>query len=153
MEKGDKKEHYKSKMVFKIVLVVALIIVIAFLGYSLYYGTCGNDECFNNALENCKRVEYISYGNMSFAYKIEGKDQDYCSIRVKLLGGEFSDEDSRKLVGKDMVCLIPFGAIIAPESNIDNCHGLLKEGLQEIIISKLHRYISQNIGRLGVGGE
>ena len=40
--------------------------------------------------------------------------------------------------------------MIFPESDINNCHGLLKEGLQDLFISKLHRYIVQNLGEINV---
>jgi len=47
-----------------------------------------------------------------------------------------------------MVCNIPLGSVILPESDLTNCHGILKENLQEQTIIKLHNYISQNLGQI-----
>ena len=48
-----------------------------------------------------------------------------------------------------MDCYVPLGSIVSPESNLAECHGLLKEGLQETIINKLHAYIVKNVGQIG----
>jgi len=37
-----------------------------------------------------------------------------------------------------------------PESNIGKCTGLLKEGLQDLVIKKLHTYLVQNLGKLNL---
>ena len=41
-------------------------------------------------------------------------------------------------------------AIMNPESDIGSCHGPLKEGLQDLIIQKLHSYLVQNLGRINL---
>ena len=47
-----------------------------------------------------------------------------------------------------MDCSVPFGLVIKPESEMKNCHGELKEGLQEIIIENLHTYIVGNLDKI-----
>ena len=47
-----------------------------------------------------------------------------------------------------MECEIPRGMIVLPEDRIDSCHGALKEGLQDMIIQRLHTYILQNLGKI-----
>jgi hypothetical protein len=47
-----------------------------------------------------------------------------------------------------MICSLERGVVIAPESSLDDCAGELKEGLQDLVISRLHKYIVQNIGKI-----
>ena len=47
-----------------------------------------------------------------------------------------------------MTCYMPRGIVMQPESDLNECHGLLKESLQDIIIERLHTYIVQNIGQI-----
>ena len=49
-----------------------------------------------------------------------------------------------------MNCMLPLGVRMIPESDIGNCHGLLKEGLQDIIIKRLHTYLVENIGQINL---
>ena len=35
-----------------------------------------------------------------------------------------------------------------PVENLGLCHGLLKEGLQDLIIKKMHTYIIENMGKI-----
>mgnify|MGYP001355738711 CR=1 FL=1 len=87
---------------------------------------------------------------MIFRYDIKGKDGDYCEVDVELLQGELNNADSLKLEGQSMTCMLLLGVIVAPESDIGLCHGELKEGLQDLVIRKLHTYLVQNLGRLNL---
>ena len=49
-----------------------------------------------------------------------------------------------------MTCMLPEGIVMIPESNIGKCSGLLKEGLQDLVIRKLHTYLVQNLGRINL---
>jgi predicted nuclease of restriction endonuclease-like RecB superfamily len=71
-------------------------------------------------------------------------------VDVELLQGELNNQDSLRLEGFKMRCSLPEGVIMIPESDIGNCKGELKEGLQELIIEKLYTYIVQNLGRLNL---
>ena len=35
-----------------------------------------------------------------------------------------------------------------PESNTKNCHGLLKEAIQEVVINRMYSEIVQNLGKI-----
>jgi len=50
--------------------------------------------------------------------------------------------------GKEMVCYLPLGTITSPQGNLANCHGLLKEEMQSLIINRLHNYIVNNLGQI-----
>ena len=88
---------------------------------------------------------------MTFEYKILLKDGDDCVVKVKLLRGDLSNQDSLALQSKSMKCNLPFGFVVAPEDDISKCHGLLKEGLQDLIIKKMHTYIVQNLEEINSG--
>ena len=81
---------------------------------------------------------------------IKGEEDKGCEVVVKLLQGDLNNADSEKLEGYDMSCVLPLGVVMDPESDISNCHGLLKEGLQELIINKMYNYLVQNLGRLNL---
>jgi len=87
---------------------------------------------------------------MIFEYNIRGETKGACEVEVELLQGELNNVDSLKLEGQSMTCMLPLGAVVAPESDISICHGLLKEGLQDLVIRKLHTYLVQNLGRLNL---
>jgi hypothetical protein len=67
-----------------------------------------------------------------------------------LLQGELSNQDSVRLEGQEMTCFLPKGVVMIPESDIGRCHGLLKEGLQDLVIEKLHAYLVQNLGQINL---
>ena len=75
---------------------------------------------------------------------------DKCVVYVKNLEIAGTKEE-KELRGKDMRCYLPKGIVMAPEEQIADCHGLLKEGLQDLIIKKLHLYIVQNIEEIKEG--
>jgi len=47
-----------------------------------------------------------------------------------------------------MTCYIPYGSLTVPQENLKNCHGELKEELQDVIIKKMHTYILDHIGEI-----
>ncbi len=139
----------RKKFVVLIITVVLLVLVI-FSYY--YYPSCSNKTCFEDYLKVCKKAKFISGGNLVFEYKILGT-HNTCDVSVLLLRGDLSNKESQKLVNKEMICSIPMDLVLAgnvnsPESDLSNCHGLLKEGLQDLIILKLHEQIVQNLGEI-----
>ncbi len=82
--------------------------------------------------------------------RLRGRVGSFCEVDMKLLQGDLDGSDSAKLEGLEMSCSLPYGVATDPESNIENCHGLLKEGLQDLVIRKLHSYLVQNLGRLNL---
>ena len=137
---------------WKWVLAIAVVFVLIYLAWSLFfsYTNCNSWVCFNSRLETCEKTEFIGGGEMIFEYIISGKKGDFCEISVELLQGDLNNQDSIKLEGHLMDCEIPYGAVMTPESDLRLCHGLLKEGLQDLIIRDLHTYLVQNLGRINL---
>jgi len=150
MSKGGKKKvDLKS---WKWVLTITVVVVVLYLVWNwlFAYADCETWVCFNDRLESCSKTEFIAGNEMIFEYIIRGKQGDECKVDIELLQGDLNNRDSLKLEGNKMECMLPYGAVMIPESDIDNCHGLLKEGLQDLIIRDLHAYIVQNLGRINL---
>ena len=128
------------------------LVVLAFSAWYLFfnYEVCQDSSCFDESLRECDRARFVSGDDMIFEYFVKGKSDGNCEVEVELLQGELSNVDSAKLKGQVMTCMLPFGVVVAPESDIGVCHGLLKEGLQDLVIEKLHTYLVQNLGRLNL---
>ena len=134
--------------------VVGVVVFVALLGVGwlafFSYDSCRDQACFDSNLRGCDRAEFVSGDDMIFKYMILGKEDGACEVEVELLQGELNNADSQKLERQKMTCMLPLGAVVVPESDISVCHGLLKEGLQDLIIRKLHTYLVQNLGRLNL---
>jgi len=133
-----------------IVLIVLTILIWGVWAAFFSYATCTNWDCFNNKLERCGRVKFIGGEDMIFEYTIKGINDGKCEVGVQLLQGELNNQDSLKLEMYKMTCMLPKGVIMIPESNIGKCTGLLKEGLQDLVIKKLHTYLVKNLGKLNL---
>ena len=138
--------HWRSFLFFVGIFILFWLVFQVFFAYE----DCRSRECFNNNLRGCDRAKFVSGDDMIFEYVIKGEDDDSCEVVVELLQGELNNADSKKLEGKKMVCMLPFGVIMNPESDIGICHGRLKEGLQDLVIKKLHSYLIQNLGKLNL---
>ena len=146
---GDEKRRYFNWKWFVILIVLAVLfwgIWVIFFSYA----TCETWDCFNNKLEDCNKVKFIGGDDMIFEYVIKGISDGECEVGVQLLQGELNNQDSIKLEMQEMVCMLPSGVVAIPESDIGKCHGLLKEGLQDLIIKELHSTLVQNLGRLNL---
>ena len=146
---GVEKKRYFSWKWFVVLTVLALLI---WGGWVLFfsYDECETWDCFNAHLERCDKVKFIGGGEMIFEYIIEGSSDGECEVGVELLQGELNNQDSLKLEGHKMSCMLPEGVVMIPESDIGKCSGLLKEGLQDLVIKKLHTYLVQNLGRINL---
>ena len=133
-------------------LILCLLVILVFGFWALFfsYTECDSWECFNDNLKSCDRARFIGETNMIFEYVIEGGSDDECEVVVRLLRGELNNQDSIKLESQEMTCMLPKGIVMIPESDIGNCHGMLKEGLQDLVIRKLHTYLVQNLGKLNL---
>jgi len=139
-----------KKRGIKIVLATLFVVVLLVLVYLniFYFRDCGSEECFNVQLRECKRGIYVKPGDVVFEYKIFGLSREMCEVSVKVLEIGVSEEEKGKLVGKSMDCLFEKGIVVKPESELQDCHGLLKEELQEIIIDRLHKQIVENLAEI-----
>lgn len=149
MVKKREESNYSILRWFVILVLIALVAYFVWLMF-FSYKECDSWDCFNTRLEDCSRTTFIGGTNMIFEYKIKGESKDSCVVGIELLQGEVNDRDSEKLIGQKMDCSLPSGVVMIPESEILNCHGILKEGLQDLVINKLHTYIVQNLGRINL---
>ncbi len=136
----------------KVIILIAAIVVIAIgaIFFTFFYTKkCSDVSCFNSALLECFRASYIDDArDLVWLYEIKGKYQDKCRVKVKLLEVKEGLSEASFLEGKEMMCSLPLGTVAAPQENLKNCHGLLKEGMQELIINRLHSYIVDNLGQI-----
>ncbi|MDH3324328.1 MAG: hypothetical protein OEL89_01695 [Candidatus Peregrinibacteria bacterium] len=148
-ERHDFKYSF-SNLNWKRVLFLVLFLVLSISSWFLVfnYTECTSWECFNSHLESCDRADFIGGTDMIFEYVIKGGFGSDCEVGVQLLQGELNSRDSVKLEKQEMTCMLPKGVVMIPESDIGNCHGLLKEGLQDLVIKKLHTYLVQNLGNI-----
>ena len=144
--KMKKEAERELKIMLSISIVIFALLIIYLTAF--YYPTCGTEKCFQEALKKCERGTYINSGDMIFKYKIQTKQADKCVVDVTLLQGKLNNRDSLALENKQMICTIPRGTATLPETQTENCHGPLKEGLQNLIIQKLHSHIVQNLGKM-----
>lgn len=150
---GMRREELRSGgSVLRKLLILFILIGLVFGVWVVFfsYEDCRNKACFDENLKGCDKVRFVSGDDMIFEYLVRGESEGACEVEVKLLQGELNNADSGKLEGEVMVCMLPLGAVVVPESDIGVCHGLLKEGLQDLVIRKLHTYLVQNLGRLNL---
>jgi len=131
--------------------VLLLILAIVFIGLAVkltffYTEECGTLECFQSAMRECDKVRYINDAEeATWNYEILGLKNDKCVIEVTLLQAKEGQLNVDSLQGYEMVCEYEKGVVNYPERNLENCHGRLKEELQEIIIENLHKYMIENL--------
>lgn len=144
-----KRSASLSKIDSALIILIFLLISTVFYIMLLHVSKCRSFECFKSAMEKCKRVKYINeQTEASWGYEIKGKEDDLCKIEVTLLLAKKGELEVDKLVGYSMDCFYPEGEGTYPEKDLEVCHGSLKEGLQEIIIKKLHTYLIENLGEV-----
>jgi len=146
------KEVGRGYFSWKWFLVLGVLVVLIGGGWFVFfsYAECNSWDCFNGYLVECERVRFVGGSDMFFEYAVEGVSDGQCEVGVTLLQGELDNQDSIKLEGHEMSCLLPRGVVMIPESDIGRCHGLLKEGLQDLVIEKLHTYLVQNLGQINL---
>jgi len=135
----------------RIILIVVIIIIAVLALYLTFFYTknCSDASCFNSALVKCRRASFINDAeDATWLYNIKSKSQGECKIDVKLLQLKQGTNEMAGMEGKEMVCYLPLGTITSPQGNLANCHGLLKEEMQSLIINRLHNYIVNNLGQI-----
>lgn len=142
------KKIFSCKWMAIVFALIVLSYVVWF--YCLSYKPCNSWDCFNENLGSCERTKFIGGNEIIFEYTVLGATEDKCLVNVKFLQGELNNQDSMKLEMQEMVCRLPRGVIMIPESNLDNCHGLLKENLQNLVIKKLYTYLVQNVEKISL---
>ena len=148
-----KKKVEKNKKIIMIISVIGILLIASLIAASYFsflsIDKCNSFECFRNSMENCEKVEFVNDSpDAAWEYTIKGREKDFCRIDVKLLLIKKGESNIEELNGREMSCFYPFGIGDYPESNLKYCQGHLKEGIQEIIIEKLHIYILENLGKI-----
>src|SRR5680860_416200 len=135
----------------KLIVLVVLVGLVWFVWSAFFnYQDCRDNACFNKNLADCNKARFVGGNEMIFEYVIKGKSAGDCEVKVTLLQGELNNAESIKLENQAMNCFLPLGAVVSPESDIGVCHGMLKEGLQDLIIKKMYTYLVDNLGRLNL---
>jgi len=148
---GVKKRKWYLNWKWFVAFIVLAVLVWGVWAAFFSYSTCDNWDCFNRNLESCSKAKFVGgSGAMIFDYTIKGTSGDGCKVVAELLRGELNNQDSIKLESNKMTCYLPEGVVMIPESDIGKCTGLLKEGLQDLVIKKLHTYLVQNLGKLNL---
>lgn len=136
---------------WKVVLII-VIVVVALAALYFTFGftkTCKDEGCFNSAMAKCSRASYLDdRADAVWQYQIIGSNAGNCRIEVTLLQLKNGTLDMASMENKKMECDIALNVVMAPQSNLDNCHGLLKEEMQKIMINKLFAYITSNVGQI-----
>jgi len=135
------------------IIVVLIAMGIVFFGYS---HKCSDERCFNAFLAACKRSSWIyDAADATWQYDIKGKGLSCyfgkcsdCVVSAKLIQVKKGTVDIEKLQGLSMDCYLLMGFVTKPQSDLAKCHGILKEGLQDLIIVKMHSYIASNLGKI-----
>jgi len=136
------------------IVIVLLILVLFAIAAAVYYGffyspLCESQDCFSKAIVKCNKATYLSDNSATIIeYKILGKAGDKCKISMKLVELKIGTVELMGLQGKEMTCLLPYGVLTYPEENPKMCSGELKEGMQEIVIDRMHSQIVSNLGKI-----
>ena len=145
-----------------IFIITLAIILIVFSYFHFRVKSCSNIDCFNSAMEKCKRASFINEGeDASWLYTIDSKEGSFgcfiipskcssCIINVKILQVKEGTVDTQAVEGLDMECSVVLGYIGVPNADLNKCHGDLREGLQDLMIKKMHAYILANVGQIGI---
>ena len=148
MEKEKIQEYINNTSYF--ILFFLILISIPLISYEK---NCKQDqECFINAIKTCTPARVIlEKENSIYLYSIEGPKKNYCIINIKLEKAVGLEEEKQQLEGKDMNCKLTKENILEKDllntkEYLSECSGPLKEGIYELIISKLYGTISQNFG-------
>lgn len=129
---------------------ILIVLMLALYFTFIFTSKCVLFECFEARLKDCDRAR-ILYDSVdtTWRYEIIREQDNKCEVEVELVQVKRGQLDIDKLQGLSMTCMMPLGVVDYPERNIANCHGLLKEGLQDIIIQRLHAYILGSLEDIG----
>ncbi len=131
-------------------IVIVIILIIGSYFFFIHTKICNDEECFKSSLKECDRAAFTREGrDGSWYYRIKGKKDNFCVVKVKLFQLKHGSTDLENLENKDMDCYVDLGTVINPEENLERCHGLLKEEIQTVIINRLHKYVIKNLGEIG----
>jgi hypothetical protein len=141
-------ENIRGRLILGLIILVLAFVI--FLTYFIFFQakTCQDSQCFRDSLKKCDKARWIREDSQaSWLYTIKG-GRDICEVDVELLlikGGAIENEE---LQGQKMTCMIQKGSEENPEDDMTKCSGPLREGIQEIVIQRMHNYILENLGEI-----
>ncbi len=131
--------------------IIGIIIIGLIAVYFTFFFSykCDNMSCYVAHQKKCARTVFIKDDiDITWKYHIKGKEGETCKIYVEVLAIKEGTIDKKRLENLGMNCYLPLGSSINPESNLDICHGELKEEFQAMMIQKMHSYILNNLGEI-----
>jgi hypothetical protein len=152
--------HVNKKVIILLVILVLVVSIAVFLNF-FYVRKCPDAACFNSAMPKCDKAAFLSENEeASWLYTIKGGEGGFlcyfsekycekCVINLKLLQIKQGELDLKKIEGLDMDCYVPVGYIGSPQADLSNCHGILREEIQELVVNRMHSYILTNVGKIG----
>ncbi len=135
----------KRGYLIAVILFIILLIPAVYFSFFFTY-KCDNLSCFKSHQIECSKTQYVRDGEeATWLYEIKGKSDNKCEVYVEMLQVKKGDLDKVRLNKKSMNCFLKIGSIEMPESDLENCHGELKEELQVMIIQRLHTHVVENL--------
>ena len=130
--------------------ILAVILIIAGIYFTWFFQyNCTSMECFQAHQVTCSKANVIRQtDSTTWAYTIKGTQNNLCVIQATVLKVKEGQADRLNLQGSSMDCSLTIGSKAFPESDLDRCHGILKEEIQQIIITNAHAQILANIGKV-----
>lgn len=135
-------------------MITLIFILLAMLVGAVYYTwifsySCNDISCFQSYQEKCRRATFTRDAEeTTWKYSILGKGNDACEIQATAIRIKSGKIDRQKLQGLSMNCFVSLGSKIFPEAKILECHGLLKEEIQQLMIKNAHAQILANIDKV-----
>ena len=132
-------------------ITIIVIVILVLGGFIFYKKNCKTEECFNDAMLNCKAAKFYGYRNNNlYLYKISRSFGENCKLYVKVYKMAYGTEVDliRLLEGKSMKCKMPKDIKIDldnMENLLDYCHGELKEGLLQLMVERLYTLVVRDL--------
>lgn len=139
-----------------ILIVIVILILTSIFYFSLHIKNCKTSGCFEAAALKCKKaiIKVREANNSISQYTIKGEKKGNCILNIKLEKiGSLSQEMQQKFEGKEMLCEIPkneFSRMKIEDmgSNLDYCHGPLKEEIYDVVIKKLYNLVVRDMSSI-----
>ena len=137
-----------------IFILIAVLLILSPLYLVFKTKTCETVGCFETAADGCDKAKIlVEDGKTTSEYKIEGKDNDNCILKVKVkrVSPEFSESIKKQFQNKEMLCEMPSNEFSRMQfedmgANLDYCHGPLKEAMYEAVVKKLYNLVVKDMG-------
>ena len=139
----------RYSILLRVAVIGGVLLFIFLVGYygGVFRYDCAEDKgCFNERLKRCSPAMLVSVENNNvYSYEVGKSIGGKCEITIGLERVEVgaSPQVKRLLEGREMECSVPKDLLDTAdvenfEAIFDYCHGLLKEGLYELIIQRMY---------------